>query len=79
VVVNPVLVDVPMPICTPRLTIRPKQVGDGAITAAAVAETREELNRWMRWANNRDAFTAELMDIRNRHVMAGFLCERLSS
>lgn len=70
---NPVLINVPMPICTPRLTIRPKQIGDGAITAAAVAETWEELNRWMRWADNRDAFTAELMEIRNRRVMASFL------
>ena len=70
---SPVLIDVPMPIRTPRLTIRPKKVGDGVITSAAVAETWEELNQWMRWAENRDAFTAELMEIRNRHVMASFL------
>jgi len=68
-----VLIDIPMPIRTPRLTIRPKQVGDGAITSAAVAETWKELNRWMRWAANREAFTAELMEIRNRQVMASFL------
>ncbi len=71
--IEPVLIDLPMPIRTPRLTIRPKQVGDGAITASAVMETWEELNQWMRWAENRDAFTAELMEIRNRHVMASFL------
>ncbi|MBV9268929.1 MAG: hypothetical protein JO061_22355 [Acidobacteriaceae bacterium] len=68
-----VLIDIPMPIRTPRLTIRSKQVGDGAITSAAVAESWEELNRWMRWAENREAFTAELMEIRNRQVMASFL------
>jgi hypothetical protein len=68
-----VLIDVPMPIRTPRLTIRPKEVGDGAITSAAVAETWEELTQWMRWAENRDAFTAELLEIRNRRVMASFL------
>ena len=62
-----------MPIRTPRLTIRSKEIGDGAITSAAVAETWDELNRWMRWAENRNAFTAELMEIRNRHVMAAFL------
>jgi hypothetical protein len=56
-----VLIDVPMPIRTPRLTIRPKKVGGGAITSVAVAETWEELNQWMRWAEDRDAFTAELM------------------
>jgi RimJ/RimL family protein N-acetyltransferase len=67
------LIDLPMPILTPRLTIRPKQAGDGAITSAAVTETWEELNRWMRWAENREAFTTELMEIRNRKVMASFL------
>jgi RimJ/RimL family protein N-acetyltransferase len=70
---NPVLIDVPMPIRTPRLLIRPKQFGDGAITSAAVYETWEELHRWMRWAEDRDRFTSELMEIRNRQMMASFL------
>src|SRR3984885_11157521 len=69
----PVLIDLPMPIRTPRLLIRPKQAGDGAITSAAVAETWEELHKWMRWAEDREGFTAELMEIRNRHVMASFI------
>ena len=69
----PVLIDIPMPIRTPRLLIRPKQVGDGAITSAAVIETWDELCKWMRWAENLDAFTAELMEIRNRRVMASFI------
>ena len=73
VTTDPVLIDLPMPIRTPRLTIRPKQVGDGAIAFSAVMETWQELNQWMRWAENRDAFTAESMEIRNRHVMASFL------
>ena len=73
VLLNSVLIDVPMPIRTPRLLIRPKQVGDGAITAAAVAETWDELHNWMRWAENRDAFATESMEIRNRQVMASFL------
>ena len=70
---DPVLIDLPMPIRTPRLTIRPKQIGDGAIVSSAVMETWQELNQWMRWAENRDAFTVESMEIRNRHVMASFL------
>jgi ribosomal-protein-serine acetyltransferase len=70
---NPVLIDVPMPIRTPRLVIRPKQIGDGTITSAAVAETWEDLHKWMRWAENREGFTDELMEIRNRHVMASFI------
>lgn len=71
--VNPILIDLPMPIRTPRLLIRPKQAGDGAITSAAVAETWDELHKWMRWAENRDEFTAETMEIRNRRVMASFI------
>ena len=70
---EPVLIDLPMPILTSRLLIRPKQVGDGTITSAAVAETWDELHKWMRWAENPDAFTAESMEIRNRHVMASFI------
>jgi RimJ/RimL family protein N-acetyltransferase len=70
---NPVLIDVPMPIRTPRLVIRPKQPGDGAATAAAVAETWDELHRWMGWAEDRSEFTPERMEIRNRQVMASFL------
>jgi hypothetical protein len=70
---NAVLVEVPMPIRTPRLLIRPKQVGDGAITSVAVAETWDELHKWMGWAENRDEFSAELMEVRNRHVMASFI------
>jgi len=73
VLLDPILIDVPMPIRTPRLLVRPKQVGDGAITSAAVAETWDELHKWMRWAENRHAFTAESMEIRNRHVMASFI------
>src|SRR5260370_13138598 len=73
VTTDPVLIDLPMPIRTPRLTIRPKQIGDGAIAFSAVMETSQELNQWMRWAQNRDAFTAESMEIRNRHVMVSSL------
>ena len=62
-----------MPIRTPRLLIRPKQIGDGARTSAAVVETWDELHKCMRWAENRDAFTAESMEIRNRQVMASFV------
>jgi RimJ/RimL family protein N-acetyltransferase len=71
--VNPALIPVPMPIRTPRLLIRPKQAGDGAITSAAVQESWDDLHRWMQWAENRAAFTAEAMETRYRQVMASFL------
>jgi RimJ/RimL family protein N-acetyltransferase len=71
--VHPTLIDVPMPIRTPRLLIRPKQFGDGAITSSAIEESWEDLHQWMRWAENQVAFTAEAIEIRNRQVMASFL------
>lgn len=70
---HPVLIDVPMPIRTPRLLIRPKEPGDGAVTADAVAETWDDLHQWMRWAENREAFTAESLEIRDRQMTAAFL------
>jgi RimJ/RimL family protein N-acetyltransferase len=71
--VNPVLIEVPMPIRTPRLLIRPKQPGDGAPTAAAVAETWDDLHQWMAWAERLEDNTAVQQEIRTRHVMATFL------
>jgi ribosomal-protein-serine acetyltransferase len=70
---NPVLIDVPMPIRTPRLLIRPPQPGDGAATASAVSETWEDLHRWMAWAESLDNHSAEQMEIRTRQIMAKFV------
>jgi ribosomal-protein-serine acetyltransferase len=73
VTTDPVPIDLPTPIRTPRLTIRPKQIGDGAIAFlcgygdVARAQPMDAVGRV------RDAFTAESMEIRNRHVMASFL------
>ncbi len=67
------LIDVPMPIRTPRLLIRPKELGDGAPTAAAVRETWDDLHRWMAWAERLEDNTAELQEIRTRHMMTMFL------
>ena len=63
---------VPMPIRTPRLLLRPKQLGDGIATAAAVQETWDDLHRWMQWAEDRNALTAERIEARNRLVMASY-------
>jgi RimJ/RimL family protein N-acetyltransferase len=68
-----ILIDVPMPIRTPRLLIRPKQAGDGAASAAAVAETWAELHRWMHWAERLDEFTAAQQEVRCRHHISSFM------
>lgn len=69
---DPAPIELPMPIRTPRLLIRPKQPGDGMLTAASVQETWEELHQWMQWAEDRDAFTPERVEARNRQVMASY-------
>lgn len=70
---SPLLIALPMPIRTPRLLIRPKQIGDGTTTAPAVTETWEDLNKWMRWAEDLATLTPEMLEIRNRQVMASFI------
>jgi RimJ/RimL family protein N-acetyltransferase len=67
------LIDVPMPIRTPRLLIRPRQPGDGGFALAAIIETWDELHKWMWWAESLDQFTSEQLEKRNSHAMANFL------
>ena len=47
---QPILLDLPLPIMTPRLMIRPVMPGDGAATHEAIQETHDQLFRWMLWA-----------------------------
>ena len=50
---DPILVDVPMPIVTPRLKLRPVQAGDGLDVSAALQESWAEHSRWGIWAFGR--------------------------
>ena len=70
---RPVVIDVPMPIHTPRLMIRPRKPGDGEFALAAIRETWDELHRWMWWAENLDQFTSEQLEMRNRRAIASFI------
>jgi len=47
---EPILLDVPMPIVTERLVIREARVGDGAAANQAIAESFDALHEWMPWA-----------------------------
>lgn len=44
------LIDVPVPITTPRLTLRPPMDGDGQIVFDAANESYDDLSKWMIWA-----------------------------
>ncbi len=70
---NPILLDLPTPILTPRLLIRPKQPGDGAATSLAVQETWADLHQWMDWAGTIEDHTPEKQEIRTRQTMASYL------
>ncbi len=64
---------IPLPIRTPRLLIRSKQPGDGALAVAAVAETWEDLHQWMDWAERLEDNTPEQAEVRTRQSMAKFI------
>jgi RimJ/RimL family protein N-acetyltransferase len=46
---DPILIDVPMPVETPRLVLRPVGAGDGAAMHEAKRESWDLLGRWMIW------------------------------
>lgn len=48
---EPILIDIPMPIRTPRLILRNVLPGDGAAMQEIKAESWDELCRWMAWTN----------------------------
>lgn len=47
---EPILIDIPMPIRTPRLMIRNVLPGDGAAMHEIKAESFDDLSKWMEWA-----------------------------
>lgn len=46
---DPILIDIPMPITTPRLLIRNVLPGDGAAMQAMKLDSWDELVKWMPW------------------------------
>ncbi len=68
---NPVLIDIPMPIVTPRLTIRPPRAGDGAAMFKNKLDSFKELNKWMPWA--KELGTVEQSETTAREAQANFL------
>jgi RimJ/RimL family protein N-acetyltransferase len=50
--IDPVLIDVPVRLETPRLVLRPPRPGDGEALNAAVRESLPELRPWMPWAQH---------------------------
>lgn len=68
------LIDIPMPIETPRLTLRNVLPGDGKEMHAAKMQTWEMLHRWMPWAT--DIGTEEDSEANIRQAYADFILRK---
>ncbi len=69
---NPVLIDLPMPIITPRLILRPITTGDGQAIHDAKKETWCQLYQWMPWTKD-GIKTAEEDEVTARTQHAKFI------
>lgn len=49
---DPILLDLPMPIQTQRLTIRPIMPGDGRAVFESIEESRDFLSLWLPWVKH---------------------------
>ncbi|OIO60892.1 MAG: hypothetical protein COZ46_03130 [Verrucomicrobia bacterium CG_4_10_14_3_um_filter_43_23] len=54
---DPILLDLPMPITTNRLTIRPLMPGDGKQLYALLEHSREEYGKWFNWIEGVSSWT----------------------
>lgn len=70
--IDPVLIDMPLPIVTPRLLLRPPQQGDGLGMHEAKEETWDMLVRWMPWTTE-GLGTPETAEVFARKAHAAFL------
>jgi RimJ/RimL family protein N-acetyltransferase len=68
---KPLLMDLPMPIYTPRLQIRPRQIGEGPVIAKAVRESLDRLKPWMPFAQSPPV--DEQMEEHCRNSLAQFM------
>ena len=71
---NPILIDIPMPIETPRLILRNVLLGDGKAMFEAKRESFKELNKWMAWA--KELGTQEGYEIVARENHAQFILRK---
>lgn len=68
---TPLKIDLPWPIETERLILRPALPGDGATVHEAMQETWDDLQHWMVWAQKR--MTAEEVEANTREAYGDFV------
>lgn len=65
---KPILIDLPVPIETPRLTLRPAMPGDGPALHEAKAETFDQLHQWMPWAKEMSTLAEDEITVREAYA-----------
>lgn len=68
---NPILLDIPAEVRTPRLLLRVPRQGDGRALYEAVHASRAELSQWLTWPDR--VATPELAEIEMRQAGANFI------
>lgn len=68
---EPILLDLPSELTTPRLSLRIPRFGDGAMMNVAIVESAAELARWMPWAHPTP--NVEQTEVWSRGAAAKFL------
>lgn len=65
---NPILIDLPMPIRTPRHLIRNPLPGDGPAVNAAILDSLKELQPWMPWAEKAPTLEESEVNVRESYA-----------
>jgi RimJ/RimL family protein N-acetyltransferase len=71
---NSLLIELPVPITTARLTIRPMMPGDGKQVFEAIDESREAFSRWHDWVES--TRTWEDSECKAREFYANFILRK---
>ena len=72
--IDPIMIDIPVPVTTPRLIIRPVTTGDGAAIHVMKDETWDALLPWMPWAHAENGNrTVEKCEANVRNAYAEFI------
>ena len=61
---DPILLDLPTPVYTNRLLLRPPKAGDGKLVNTAIKASFEELHKWMHWASKMPSIEESEIDVR---------------
>ena len=65
---DPILLDLPTPIYTNRLMLRPPIAGDGPALNQAILDSFEDLHEWMPWATVRPTLEDSEKHVRKWHA-----------